>query len=67
MIPGGFVDDTILRIAQRAGELDNISRSRTSNNGYYGMFYHRIFDLIFLRANEPDLIGRSGPPHNEGF
>jgi hypothetical protein len=40
MITGGFVDDTILRIAQRAGEQDNVSGSRAHDFRFYGMFYH---------------------------
>jgi len=40
MVPGTFIDDTILSIAKRAGEQDNISGSRTHNFRFYGRFFH---------------------------
>jgi hypothetical protein len=36
-------------------------------SGITECFIIEIFGLIFLRANEPNLIGRSGPPYKEGF
>lgn len=50
MVPGGFVDDTICRIALRAGELDNISGSRARNIRYCGVFYHGIMGSCFSES-----------------
>jgi hypothetical protein len=40
MVPGGFVDDTVFGIAQRAGETDDIPGSRASDFRFYGMVFH---------------------------
>ena len=40
MVPGGFVDDTVLCITQRAGEPDDIPGSRSYDFRFYGMVFH---------------------------